>query len=200
MKTKDIKVNFVDKSITGNGNPAQADIATQEIFINKQIWSKFSDAEKVFIIEHEKGHILLPTECETLADQYAYLKTHITNKNAFKDAISALKKAGASPFRMQTLYRLVTNEELIDMTPKENNTDKPLFQSRQNFAGKQKFIFKKEKNMKNSKKSNFDGSTTTNYSKSNKVNGFAIGNLYFSMTNILLALILLVLTVQTLKK
>lgn len=196
MKPK-ININFVDEKITGIGNPAQADLNTQEIFINKNIWGKFSNAEKAFIVEHEKGHILLPTECESLADHYAYMKTHSTNKNAFRDAISALKKAGASPYRMQTLYKLATNEELIDMTPKQNTSDNPLFKS-----SKQNFVSKKERNMKakKSKKHNFDGSTTTNYSKNNKVNGFAIGGMYFSLTNIFLALILFVLTVQTIRK
>lgn len=198
---KNIHIVYDSGKNTGHNNPATADLNNDVILINKKIWDKFSKWEKVFIIQHEKGHLTLQTECELLADQYAISKTYRINKNAFTDALTALKKVAADKNRIDNIYYLLFNQNLLNNTEmnfKKNTSSDPIMKPNQYRSEKRS----EKKNFNGSKKGrrNFDGTTTTTTGKSHKINGITLGGVYLSMTNIFLALILLVLTVQTIKK
>lgn len=183
--------------ITGANNPATADFDNGVILINKKIWDKFTKWEKVFILEHEKGHLTLQTECEELADNYAISKTYRVNKDAFKDALSALKKVASDKNRIDNIYYLLFNQNLLNNTEmnfKKNTSTDPIMKQQEEHRSEKRPV-KKNFNGKKGRR-NFDGTTNT----SHKINGITVGGVYFSMTNILLALILLVVTVQTIKK
>jgi len=192
---------ITDSSVLGR-SPAAVYMDTGVIEINKDIWHRFTPYERAFIIHHERGHHILPTEFEKEADAYALLETFKINKHALKDAINALAKtnlrdksrlnalyseAQLIQQNSQTSYKKV-NLNQYNMRKKRNQTDNPFIKYAA-FDG-----IAKGKRKKNKKKYFDDKNppvTTTTYGKSHKINGFAIGNLYFSMTNILLITILI---------
>jgi len=214
MKTK---YNLVDSSVLGR-SPAAVYMDTGEIEINKDIWHKFTPYERAFIIQHEKGHYLLPTEFEKEADAYALVQTLKINKNALRHAISALTKMNlkdksrlkalyyeASYLKQtgKTSYHKINNQNINNMRTKQNTTNSPLI-GKAAANGELMYRATKPKRRKN-KRRRADGEdgappvTTTTYGKSHKINGFSIGNVYFSMTNILLALILVTIFVKVKK-
>ncbi|MDR0207032.1 MAG: hypothetical protein LBI45_07245 [Bacteroidales bacterium] len=201
------KINIVDSTVIGR-SPAAVYMATGIIEINKDVWHKFTPYERAFIIQHERGHYLLPTEFEKEADAYALVQTLKINQSALKDGINALAKMNLKDkSRLNALYHEAAlikhagktsypkiNQNSNDMRKKLNHSDNPFQKAAAN--GAMLPIKKKRKN----RKKRADGTddtpvTTTTYGKSHKVNGFAIGNIYFSMTNILLAAILISLFV-----
>ena len=207
------KYTFVNSSVIGT-SPAAVYMDTGEIEINKDVWHKFTPYERAFIIQHEKGHFLLPTKFEKEADAYALVQTMKINRHALKDAINTLAKMNLKDkSRLNAIYQEALlikqtgktsypkiNQNSTDMRLKTNTSSSP-FIKKAAFNGEPL----KRKNRKNRKK-RADGegeetpettpTTTTTYGKSHKINGFAIGNLYFSMTNILLAAILLTIVLK----
>jgi len=202
MKTQ---YRYVDSGVLGS-SPAAVYMDTGIIEINKDIWHKFTPYERAFIVEHEKGHYLLPTEYEKEADTYALVQTLKINKNALRHAVSALIKMNPKDKTRlkaiysentllkqtgKTSYQKINNQKTNNMNKKQNLTDSPFLKAAAN--GNPLANVTKPKKKRNKKK-RADGNdtpiTTTTYGKSHKINGFAIGNVYFSMTNILLALIL----------
>ena len=201
------KYTMVNSKVLGK-SPAAVYMDNGEIEINTDIWYKFTPYERAFIIQHERGHFLMPTEFEKEADAYALVQTLKVNRSALKDAVNALAKMNLKDkSRLNAIYHEADliqktgktsypkiNQNQNDMRKKVNKTDHP-FMTTKAAANGQNLPIKVRKNKKN-KKRRADGEnettpvTTTTYGKSHKINGFGVGNVYFSMTNILLAAIL----------
>jgi len=201
------KYTMVNSKVLGK-SPAAVYMDNGEIEINTDIWYKFTPYERAFIIQHERGHFLMPTEFEKEADAYALVQTLKVNRSALKDAVNALAKMNLKDkSRLNAIYHEADliqktgktsypkiNQNQNDMRKKLNKTDHP-FMTTKAAANGQNLPIKVRKNKKN-KKRRADGEnettpvTTTTYGKSHKINGFGVGNVYFSMTNILLAAIL----------
>jgi len=215
------KYTMVNSKVLGK-SPAAVYMDNGEIEINTDIWYKFTPYERAFIIQHERGHFLMPTEFEKEADAYALVQTLKVNRSALKDAVNALAKMNLKDkSRLNAIYHEADliqktgktsypkiNQNQNDMRKKLNKTDHP-FMTTKAAANGQNLPIKVRKNKKNkkNKKRRADGEdettprradgenettpvTTTTYGKSHKINGFGVGNVYFSMTNILLAAIL----------
>jgi len=204
------KYTMVNSKVLGK-SPAAVYMDNGEIEINTDIWHKFTPYERAFIIQHERGHFLMPTEFEKEADAYALVQTLKVNRSALKDAVNALAKMNLKDkSRLNAIYHEADliqktgktsyekiNQNQNDMRKKLNKTDHP-FMTTKAAANGQNLPIKVRKNKKNkkNKKRRADGEdettpvTTTTYGKSHKINGFGLGNVYFSMTNILLAAIL----------
>lgn len=207
------KYKYVDSKVLGD-SPAAVYMDSGIIEINKDVWHKFTPYERAFIIKHEKGHFLLPTQFEKEADTYALLETQKINKNALGDAINTLVKMNLKDkSRLKSLYYeallfkktgqtsfMKINNNINDMRQKQNSTDSP-FLRKAAANGNPLNALKKTKKKKNNKKRAVGDAeenlpvTTTTYGKSHKINGFSAGNMYFSITNILLAAILVTLFV-----
>ena len=72
--------------------PAAVDMETGDIWINTDVWNRYTEAEKRFIIGHELGHYELPTDCETEADEYALQKNFGQIKDSLRSSFTALEK------------------------------------------------------------------------------------------------------------
>ena len=71
--------------------PCACDRATATIYINPILYSRLSPFERKFWIWHEKGHILLNTEDELRADEFAFNKMAGTEWRSLKQMLEALE-------------------------------------------------------------------------------------------------------------
>lgn len=189
-----MRIKFVGSNGLGSC-PAQVDMITGTIELNRDVWSKFTKYEQAFIIEHEKGHFLLPTDYEKEADAYALRETCKITPDALKHAVDALIKMDVpDKTRIKALYNEIVNiKNNKDMRPKSNNSIFNTGINRNPFVS-----VRKSKRVKN----RADGDTpkttaktpvtTTTFGKSHKRNGLVIGDVYLSITNLLLLGIFLV--------
>lgn len=97
-------------------NPASVDMATGELILNKDVFYKKSKFTQKFIKEHERGHLLLDTDNEELADEYALSKLYKTEKKSLKKSIKALTEfLPDDDRRIANLY-----EEALKLDKKNN--------------------------------------------------------------------------------
>ncbi len=71
-------------------NPASVDMLTGELILNRDVFLKKSKFTQKFIKEHEKGHLLLDTDNEQVADEYALTRLYKTANKSLKKSINAL--------------------------------------------------------------------------------------------------------------
>ena len=77
-----------------NTSPAFCNRQTGELYINVPVYSKFNQNERYYILLHELGHIVLNTNDELKADEYAstiYLKKGYSLTDSVKALGHALK-------------------------------------------------------------------------------------------------------------
>ncbi|MBN2776240.1 MAG: hypothetical protein JXR36_01275 [Bacteroidales bacterium] len=85
--------------------PAQVYMDNGLIEINADVWDKYSDFEKEFIIAHERGHYELQTDSETEADKFALNAVYGKAPKSLKRSILALHKVGViDNARFRNLY------------------------------------------------------------------------------------------------
>jgi len=70
--------------------PAVCSRAKQIIWINGRIWDKLPITYRNFILEHERGHIILNTRSEFDADKFASDRTLGTQPMSIKDSVKVL--------------------------------------------------------------------------------------------------------------
>lgn len=170
--------------------PAEIDMISGVVSINKDVWDNYDDFEKKFIILHELGHYNLQTDDESQADRYALERVYRTASKSLKRSLQTLYKVGIlDSARMWQLYI-----EALQLDAKDGNEDAAieLYNINNNILnletmgprGNQNFI----------RKNKFDGDTTTTETvetrteekRGHKKNGFSVRGVYFSITNILL--------------
>lgn len=97
-------LRVVGSDILGNC-PAQVYMDSGIIEINGDIWDKYTDFQKEFIIQHEVGHFELQTDSETKADNYALKQVYGKAPQSLKKSIQALHKIGViDNERFRNLY------------------------------------------------------------------------------------------------
>ena len=85
--------------------PAAVRMADGVIEINADVWDRYDDFEKAFILAHEEGHYRLQTDSETEADAYALHKCYRKTDRSLKRSIETLYKVGiVNEERYNALY------------------------------------------------------------------------------------------------
>lgn len=90
--------------------PAAIDRDTAILYINPKLWFKLTDFQRKFVRLHEKGHLVLDTDIEELADAYAFDHLVNTEYRSMKQMIETLEtildpnRTGHS-IRIQALYK-----------------------------------------------------------------------------------------------
>ena len=85
--------------------PAAVDMETGDVYINRDVWDRYTEAEQRFIIEHELGHYYRQTDSETEADLYALNANFGKVYRSLKSSFTAIDKAGVeNPERWDSLY------------------------------------------------------------------------------------------------
>lgn len=95
--------------------PASVQMDNGLIEINADVWDKYSDFEKSFIIEHEIGHFKLKTDNETEADIYALHRVYKTVPGSLKKSLETLYKIGViTGDRLENLYKEALRIDVLD--------------------------------------------------------------------------------------
>ena len=194
-----VKVRYVDSSVLGTC-PASVDMRTGVISINKSVWDRYDNFEKAFVIMHEVGHYALDTDSEYEADAYALKHVYRTAPRSLKRSLQTLCKIRVvDPVRLERLY-----QEALMLDASDGNELAAIELQR---IGNESNLFSNPKNHKKMIKNRgletypkktgivpdykiirrADGSKC-----GHGLNGIHIGDWYFSITNILLLAILLV--------
>lgn len=85
---------------------------TGDIYINRDVWDRYTDAERKFIIQHELGHYRRQTDSETEADLYALNANFGKVYRSLKSSFTAMEKSGIS--NQSRWYKLYENALRID--------------------------------------------------------------------------------------
>lgn len=202
-----IPVRYVDASYVDPSGipmgvcPASVDMQTGVIFVNKSVWDRYDRFEKNFIICHELGHYNLDTDSEYEADAYALKHVYKTAPRSLKRALLALAKIRIIDYeRLDRLYK-----EALKLDASDGNLDAVRELEQINYFNKPKksnimtqttasetyFSGRENKNIVRLVR-RADG----NNGKSHKKNGMMLGDFYFSFTNILLMVIVLILLLK----
>lgn len=193
----EVKTRYVDAGVLGTC-PAAIDMRTGVISINKSVWDSYDKFEKSFVIYHELGHYVLDTDSEYEADAYALRHVYKTAPRSLKRSLQTLMKIRViDSRRLDALYREALQLDACDgnhdavLELKRINTN--LFTQKsnnmRNFAGQESYLRKNQQPADVKIIRRADGGDT----KSHKTNGIKLGGMYFSFTNILLMVILLVM-------
>lgn len=199
-----VDIKYVDSNKLGSC-PAEIDMATGVVSINKDVWDEYDDFEQKFIILHELGHYTLQTDSETEADKYALQNCYKTAPQSLKRSLQTLYKVGI--IDTARMWQLYINSLYLDSQDGNEAATLELFNINNNIQnlenmgqkGKETYI---EKGTNRSNR--IDGEETIIKNKKDrqrghKKNGVAIGGVYFSITNILLvavSILLIVLVAQ----
>ena len=107
-------VRYVTAHELGNC-PASVQMDSGLIEINADVWDRYSDFEKSFIIEHEIGHFTLQTDNETEADIYALHRVYKTVPGSLKKSLETLYKIGViTGDRLENLYKEALRIDVLD--------------------------------------------------------------------------------------
>ena len=99
-----MKIHWVTSAELGKC-PAAVDMDTGIIEINQDVWDKYTQAEQAFIVAHEEGHYVIPTDDETEADIYALRKVAGQFPRSLAQSLNTLFKVGVvSESRMENAY------------------------------------------------------------------------------------------------
>lgn len=190
-----VKVNYVDSGVLGTC-PASVDMQTGVVSINRSVWDNYDPFEKQFILWHEVGHYDLDTDSEYEADAYALRHVYKTAPRSLKRSLQTLMKIKVIDItRLEHLYRealkldardgnQIAALELEEVT--NNYFINPKSNIMRNQPGKETYLRKSKQNaIRVIRRADGD--------KSHKTNGIKVGGMYFSFTNILLMVILLVM-------
>lgn len=193
-----VKVKYVDASVLGRC-PASVNMSNGVVSINKSVWNNYDNFEKSFVLFHEIGHYILDTDSEYEADAYALKHVYRTAPRSLKRSLQTLVKIGVIDHaRLDRLYKealkldandgnriaaieLVRIEENQYFNHQNQRTMRPnpgreTYPSKRNITPDVKIIRRA------------DGAKC-----GHGLNGIHIGEWYFSITNIMLMIIVLIL-------
>lgn len=195
-----VQVNYVDSSVLGRC-PASVDMTTGVVSINRSVWDSYDQFEKNFILFHELGHYLLDTDSEYEADAFALQHVYKTAPRSLKRALQTLCKIRViDGSRLDHLYK-----EALQLDAEDGNTAAAVELEQINYfinpknqtimtpnAASETYMSKRNRNaIRVIRRADGDEG-----GKSHKRNGLKVGDWYFSLTNILLALIVLILLLK----
>ena len=199
--------------------PAEVDMVTGDIYINTDVWDGYTEAEKRFIIGHESGHYALQTGSEQEADAYALEQNFGQIRDSLRSSFTALDKADVeNEARWNALYI-----NALEIDARNGNTraanelkklsNKPMKKQNKmrSYPGQVTYIQPAQQPAQNQMTYNVrrfradggegaDTETPTtgkgDPKKQLKTNGIAVGNMYFSFTNIMLVAIAIILIIK----
>lgn len=187
-----------DGSIIGSC-PCAVDMRTGVVYINKSVWGRYDDFEQKFLIMHEVGHYELDTDSEYEADAYALRSVYKTAPRSLRRSLQTLCKIGIiDPSRLTRLYeealRLDASDgnyaaaiELQNISSKVNRFSNQNYRKMTKNRGQQTYL------EKSGSEPDYKIIRRAVGNRSHGLNGIHIGEWYFSFTNILLAVIVVML-------
>ncbi|HPX58983.1 MAG TPA: hypothetical protein PLL02_00965 [Bacteroidales bacterium] len=114
-----MKISYVTSEEIGH-SPAAVNMLTGVVYVNADLWNKFTDFEKKFFLAHEEGHFVLQTNSEFEADLYALKKVYKSERKSLKKSLKALAKVDLiSDERLERLYL-----EILKIDSELNNNKK----------------------------------------------------------------------------
>ncbi len=193
--------------------PAAVDMDTGDIYINRDVWDKYTESEKQFILQHESGHYNRQTDSEEESDLYALRQNFGKVKKSLKSSFSALEKAGVkSKKRIDSLWRNAltidakngnetARKELAKLNLEHFNQKSNKMRQKQGgvtFIGRPGTVKTGKSKRQIAVRRGFcradgDENNEKQGEKKHKCNGISISGYYFSFTNILLVTIALIL-------
>lgn len=197
-----VPVRYTDASVLGTC-PAAIDMQTGVVTVNRSVWDTYNNFERNFVLWHELGHYNLQTDSEYEADAYALRHVYKTAPRSLKRSLQTLLKIRVVDMgRLNALYKVALeldardgNQNAASELGRIENENTNLFTSKKsvimrNFNGQETYLQNKQQQPDIRVIRRADGDN-----KSHKTNGVKLGNMYFSFTNILLmVLIVVVLT------
>lgn len=171
--------------------PAAVDCDEGMLLVNRDVWNRYDEFERRFLIAHEEGHYYLDTDDETEADIYALRQVAGTAPKSLARSIETLLKVGV--LDEGRYYRLYEEALRIDGEMGNPEAAKELRKiQKQN---------KKSKSMKTRRYYRADGEepeaeNTRKPNTEHLPNGVHVAGYYFSFTNILLIAIGVMLYVK----
>lgn len=193
-----VDASYVDASGIPMGScPACVDMETGVISINRDVWGRFDQFEKNFILFHEIGHYDLDTDSEYEADEYALRHVYKSAPRSLKRALQTLYKIRVvDGSRLDHLYRVALTLdaadgnsaaalELENLTNHFNNPKNQRVMTKNNATETYLANRKNVKRVKVVRRADGD-----NNEKSHKTNGIKVAGMYFSFTNILLMVLI----------
>lgn len=201
-----VKVRYVDASfILPDGSvigscPCAVNMRNGVVYVNTSVWGRYDNFEQKFLIMHEVGHYVLDTDSEYEADAYALQKVFNTAPRSLRRSLQTLCKIGViDPNRLNMLY-----VEALKLDTSYGNQAAAI--ELQNICNENNIFSnnKKSKIMtKNRGPETYPQKTgiVPDYkiirridgSRGHGQNGIHIGDWYLSITNILLAIIVVIL-------
>lgn len=193
-----VDASYVDASGIPMGScPACVDMETGVISINRDVWGRFDQFEKNFILFHEIGHYDLDTDSEYEADEYALRHVYKSAPRSLKRALQTLYKIRVvDGRRLDHLYRVALTLdaadgnsaaalELDNLTNHFNNPKNQRVMTKNNANETYLANRKNVKRVKVVRRADGD-----NNEKSHNTNGIKVAGMYFSFTNILLMVLI----------
>lgn len=192
-----VNVRYVDSSVLGSC-PASVDMRTGVVSINRDVWDRYDQFERNFVLMHEIGHFVLDTDSEYEADAYALRNVYKTAPRSLKRSLQTLCKIRVvDPTRLNRLY-----EEALRLDAADGNYAAAV--ELREITGENFFSNQKSRKMtKNRGQQTYleKSGTEPDYkivrradgNRGHGQNGIRIGDWYFSITNILLAVIVVLL-------
>ncbi|MBR3797814.1 MAG: hypothetical protein IKK36_02705 [Bacteroidales bacterium] len=116
-----MKIQYLTSAQMG-ACPAEVDIATGTVSVNRSVWDGYTDIQQRFMLLHEEGHYRLQTDSEEKADEYAIRRMYGTFPQSLKTVV---RQIGSIPFispaRLESLYRAA-----LRIDAKENRNEKAI--------------------------------------------------------------------------
>ena len=198
-----VPVRYTDASVLGTC-PAAIDMQTGVVTVNRSVWDTYNNFERNFVLWHELGHYNLQTDSEYEADAYALRHVYKTAPRSLKRSLQTLLKIRVVDMgRLNALYKVALeldardgNQNAASELERIENENTNLFTSKKSvimrkFNGQETYLQNNQQQPDIRVIRRADGDDN----KSHKTNGVKLGNMYFSFTNILLmVLIVVVLT------
>ena len=199
---------FIDTDSTElQSCPAAVDMETGDVYINRDVWDRYTEAEQRFIIEHELGHYYQQTDSETEADLYALNANFGKVYKSLKSSFTAVEKAGVDDeYRWTNLYENAlqidadngnpdAQEELERIKSINQNQLNQTVMTKRNHSSQITYI---QPMVAAGRVNSFDGQEPGLEVESGLKNacrpcGITIGNCYVRLTDILLGIIAIIL-------
>lgn len=195
MEVLKVPFKYVDASELGTC-PASVDMQTGVISINRSAWDRYDNFERSFVLMHEIGHYELDTDDEFEADEYALRHVYKTAPRSLIRSLQTLCKINViDSRRLDNLYQAA-----LELDAEDGNELAAVELERINEFSNP---LKTTKMTKRTATETYPTKKTNNNTvirairradgRGHGMNGVHIGDWYFSLTNLLLAAILLTL-------
>lgn len=201
MRVPIVPIKYVDASVLGRC-PAAVDMQTGVISVNRSVWHNYDNFEKAFVIMHEIGHYVLDTDSEYEADAYALRHVYKTAPRSLKRSLQTLCKIRVIDHsRLDNLYKealkldAADGNEIAGIELQQISSNNQFFNQNSETmtknSGQETYPMKRQRPADVRIVRRADGDKC-----GHGMNGIHIGDWYFSITNLLLAAIVVILVTK----